>query len=1823
MSREVDERVVAMYFDNKDFEKNAQTTIDTLSQLREGMDLEEAAKGFDTLKTAANKLELDKVDRKASALKSTLSGLGSVASKAFDIGTAPLTSITNLFNTIKSYTTQMLGFDVGGKIASTIENSVRQLTIEPVSAGWSEYELKMDSIKTIMSGSGESLDVVKAKLEELNQYADKTVYSFSDMTSNIGKFTNNGVKLDDATAAMKGIANAAADAGQGANEASRAMYNISQALGVGSMKLVDWKSLENANIATTKLKDTFLQVGAAMGNLKKYTDKDGKIHYFDKDTKVDAKKVSKLAGSELEAYLTGLQKKTKNKAEEITAENFRESLKSDWLDKDAMLRTFQIYGGDDLDIDTLQSWGFSEEEAIELQKIGQEAAKAATEVRTFSKMWDALKEAAQSGWAQSMEYVFGDMEEATKLWTDLNETISGVLNKNADDRNNALLAWRGMFKDENGELHKIDEEADEYWMMNPEKIQEAEDGRETLINSFKTLIGVIGDLGSVAGEAWTSVFGKLDGKKLLDITHKFRDFVDGIRAWLDESDESGSRLDKIKRGLTGLFSVLKTIVNFVKIGFNLVSRLVKPVANVLTDLFASLGDFFTGMGELSPDEVFVKLGAGIEILWTKLKSLFSVGEDGTTPISTWLSNLWTDLKRVVREWANENGLGGTLDAVKSVWSSITGWQGWTDIANAFNTAKSAVETAWTTVSSWEGWSEIGQFFTDSWNWVKDKVTAKKEYDEKGFELNTEAPIVTWLKDIWSSVESIWGTLTEWSGWTDIGNFLTDCYSWVVGLVTAEKKYDDKGFEMNTDAPIVAWLKGVWDAVAEVWDAFAKWESWEAIGSFFTDVWGWISSQFAGKKQYDDRGFEMTEAEDSPVVAWLKSIWEAVKEVWDSISEWEGWKAIGSFFVNAWGWITSQFKEKKYDDKGFELNEPEDSPVVKWLKGIWDAVKGVWETIVEWDGWNAIGQFFSNTIGWITSQFKEKKYDDRGFELSEPEEAPIVKWLNGILEQVQSAWNGITGWEGWQSIGQFMTDIFGWVSGLFSAKEGDQSEGSEVKVEELIPDEAKVGIIERIVEVLSGLWDKMTAFSQSVTTDPTVAKIWQNINDTFAVILELISMVTSTLKKAVVDKDLLSIVITGVTVLATLFAKFWLLNKTTKKATALATVSENTQSFGMQLLEIAGAIALIVTAVATLTALESGKVWEAIGQIAVIAALMSALIIAINKTQSPLDELERAKETGWERLGQSLIKWAGIMGTVAIVMNSLPALIQAISESKKEGIGSDILATLTGAMEVIGGAMIAFAVMQKIAPKGIDPVATVKSVASVMAGVAIALAAMIGAGGLMDTLSKIIKDTTGYGGDYIKTAVGWINDMGELFGALGEAIGRLFGGLVGGVVGGYNTAEQNEKQRSMESQLEWLGKIANKLDPTSLTKVGSIATMISKISNAELDATQLQILTTELPELGSALQQFMVNVNALESGRALDEGWFQRSLESIQIVQAFADAMVALNDAFMIYSSGMNLSGDDMSDMLETYSKAAGQLAKAIQEGLGENGSLTFDASPIIDSIVIALGLGETAIATAVHNMVQEGMNLSGQNGYEPPQEETTVDTSTAEFINGLSGLMNGSTLDYSGIVDQITGEGGMVAQITAGLDTLPNMNDLLSDKGYTFTDEEGNTIDIVSELAGQMTELQTAVDALPAFEIKITPVFDMTGLNTESLQSQINAQTAGLTMNIPGMSVQVDNTAMVNQQRTTNSQLATLNSRISSLSAITASSISGLSGHMDGIAESVAGLKLYLDSETLVGAIAGKLNYAIGAQTITYLRTGVVPKWSTAQTNGFDLAAHQ
>lgn len=388
MSKLIEEEVVKMQFDNKGFESGVQQSMSTLDKLKAALHFKDV-----------NLTPLEKAFQQA---ESTATRAG------FHIRDVWL-KMSEVFE-----------YQIARKIVNAGEKIAKSLTLEGAMDGFREYELKMGSIQTIMAGTGESLATVNKYLEELNTYSDKTIYSFKDMTDNIGKFTNAGVSLNDAVNAIKGIANEAAVSGANANEASRAMYNFSQALSAGYVKLIDWKSIENANMATKEFKTTLLETALALGTVVK----EGEDY---KTTTTNAQgKVSDLFNA---------------------TKNFNDSLAHQWMTTDVLTQALKIYATNvedltdnerDLYEQELKAAGFTPEQIFKFEELGIKAAKAATEIKTFSMLMDTLKEAIGSGWAMTWQYIIGDFEQAKELWTAVGDAVGGVIDKMSKARNDLL-----------------------------------------------------------------------------------------------------------------------------------------------------------------------------------------------------------------------------------------------------------------------------------------------------------------------------------------------------------------------------------------------------------------------------------------------------------------------------------------------------------------------------------------------------------------------------------------------------------------------------------------------------------------------------------------------------------------------------------------------------------------------------------------------------------------------------------------------------------------------------------------------------------------------------------------------------------------------------------------------------------------------------------------------------------------------------------------------------------------------------------------------------------------------------------------------------------------------------------------------------------------------------------------------------------------------------------------------------------------------------------------------------------------------------------------
>lgn len=384
MSRVIDEKVVSMQFDNRNFESNVKTTMNSLDNLKQNLKFENAGRGLENLNTAIGKCNF-------SPLSGAIETVGVKFNALYTIADQTLRNITNS------------AYNAGKNILSA-------LTIQPVKSGFSEYETQIGAVQTILANTeskGTTLNEVNAALDELNTYADKTIYNFTEMTNNIGRFTAAGVELDTSVKAIQGIANLAAVSGSTSQQASTAMYQLSQALAAGKVSLMDWNSVVNAGMGGELFQNALIRTSELL--------------------KTGAKNSIKAYGS------------------------FRESLtKGEWLTTEVLTETLNQLAGAYSEAD-LMAQGYTAEQAAEITKLAETAGNAATKVKTATQLWDTLKEAAQSGWTQTWEILVGDFEESKELWTKVSDTIGEVINKSAQKRNELLSGaldtnWEKMIK---------------------------------------------------------------------------------------------------------------------------------------------------------------------------------------------------------------------------------------------------------------------------------------------------------------------------------------------------------------------------------------------------------------------------------------------------------------------------------------------------------------------------------------------------------------------------------------------------------------------------------------------------------------------------------------------------------------------------------------------------------------------------------------------------------------------------------------------------------------------------------------------------------------------------------------------------------------------------------------------------------------------------------------------------------------------------------------------------------------------------------------------------------------------------------------------------------------------------------------------------------------------------------------------------------------------------------------------------------------------------------------------------------------------------------
>lgn len=615
VSRSIDEKVVKATFDNAQFERGVNTTLQSLERLNKGLKLEGASKGLSDISSAASKFSLGHIGQ----------GIDQLVSKFGALSVVGITALTNIANR---------AVDAGLRL-------VKSFSVSPIIDGLHEYETNLNSIQTILSNTGlegqAGLNKVNGALQALNTYSDKTIYNFSEMARNIGTFTAAGVDLDTSVKAIKGIANLAAISGSSAEQASTAMYQLSQALATGKVKLQDWNSVVNAGLGGKVFQNAIIETA--------------KVHGIAIDD------IIKKNGS------------------------FRDSLQEGWLTSQILTESLEKFTGD-LNASQLKTLGYTDTQIKGILKLGKNASDAATKIKTFTQLINTLQEAAGSGWSQTWQIIFGDFDEAKSLFTNVNNVLSGFINASSKARNKVLQDW----KDLGGRTAIINAIANTFTalinVLRPirdafreifpattgkqladfskaleaftKKLIIGSETADKLKRSFAGVFAVFDILATVVKTALKAFFSLFDGagqgaSSFLDLTANIGDFL--------------VKLDKAIKSGTGLTTFFQTIANVIKVPIRLIGQFASLIVQIFegaANIDTSSLDKFTA--RFSALGVIGKLVAQI---WTRVLGALSAVYKAFEPLAQKFSDFFSQLGDTISQALDGVDYNNVLDSINT------------------------------------------------------------------------------------------------------------------------------------------------------------------------------------------------------------------------------------------------------------------------------------------------------------------------------------------------------------------------------------------------------------------------------------------------------------------------------------------------------------------------------------------------------------------------------------------------------------------------------------------------------------------------------------------------------------------------------------------------------------------------------------------------------------------------------------------------------------------------------------------------------------------------------------------------------------------------------------------------------------------------------------------------------------------------------------------------------------------------------------------------------------------------------------------------------
>lgn len=986
MSKTIDQRVVEMRFDNSQFEKGVSESISSLDKLK-------ASLNFDNLMPSSS------LNSITSNLNSLTGSVDNISSKFTAMGIAATTAIAKISSSV---------MDLAG-------NALQNLMAN-AEAGYNRYNEMMESIQTIMyatrdewDDTGAQMDYVTDKIDKLNWYTDETSYNLSDMTNSIGKFVSAGVDLDDAVTAMEGIASWAAISGQNAQRASYAMYNLSQAMAMGKLTTADWKSIENANMATKEFKKTAIDTAVELGTLERvWVEEWG-------DTAV---------------YYTGKLKDGQDATEGIlvTAENLRTTLQYGWFDQGVITKTLKKYGDfadelyksvNEIGVTTTEYLGYLNdyEEALangedmdawvknlaskekinnvvalsasleklssDYYELGRASFKAAQESKTFKDSLDYTKDAITTTWMNIFQDIFGNYLASKALWTDMSELMYEQLVAPLEEVEEQLSSWNNM------------------------------GGSDMLKDAFWNIYDVIKFIQDAIKEGWEMIFPNNLARQLIYYVQDILDLTEKLKL-VDLPYYSD--FENIKNAAASLGRVLQDL----KINFGVIGRAIKEawerifpskdsrVWHATATITERIQSFTEWLEKLSAK--FRLTGEDGEKLERTFAGLFAVLDIGRLLLIA-IIEPFTNFNTEVGEVSH-----GIFDVTASIGDWLVALRDFIRDHNVFGKTVTNIINIIKQIPSYldklsqkifgmgigELLTEIGQTaaglflllgglfldfestmdqadeymanskFATAWPFIKNLILGvKSAIDDLSNFFNKKSDdsgdgILTKFTNIWNKIKEFFNTvkITAQTAWTNITGFATAAWEAIVGFFDGVKDAISEVFSSTQDDSLTVGqkIKGVFTAIggklSEAFSSDKVKNAWSTVADFF----GKIGTKIKEKLGQSKLGQWFLDLGDK-IKEFFAGIPEKAGEVWTDLKDFFGLAGtkLGEIWDSIPGWIeTAKTNIKEFFENIkakflyiWDIIQPYVSKFIDAFKKFTDTIAEHWDSI-----WDAIVRFFT-------------------------------------------------------------------------------------------------------------------------------------------------------------------------------------------------------------------------------------------------------------------------------------------------------------------------------------------------------------------------------------------------------------------------------------------------------------------------------------------------------------------------------------------------------------------------------------------------------------------------------------------------------------------------------------------------------------------------------------------------------------------------------------------------------------------------------------------------------------------------------------------------